>query len=772
MSIVYVLKKEGVKNVENISITNYLISNNAKSIYNILCDNISSDEVLPGDFCLPPECDVQDTSRANLGYTKRATGRVVDRIVKLLKSDQIKHSYSQNEIAKLLKAQNVHFIIQMVIQRFRRSIKETDITGYASKLAFESTDADLVQLGISLFTFVDLSTKKEIVDKLLVLALYEIFTSYVVGVISEVEGINDKLFVIAKKSNITVKNDIIWILQPTSDEIREWMLRKGFKDIPYFDSVDGARFAKSCNILQILRYDTLDDELFDGMNILIHGLIGNGYINDSISSDGHLDEVLKLFLKHAIKQAVTLEHLWTIEDIHYNLKNGYILCSSPESKEEIEALCKDILSKPHWHDVVCEALENPDCNEDNYFLVVKTAWKLDLDVFAQLYKLIKLNPMKYFSYLHYFHEAPLYTAKIVDIYEASLPLDDMATGFGYQEIPTSLYNEEYWCLQSLLQLISKNPGVGIRFVFTALCSPIVFIRRTAYRVLQEWTNRTGGSIESLYPELFSAIADNAPRENDSDIKTIIKELDRKLCINYKFHLLTLAQIVLFAVAFYFIYYAWGTAGERLLSGAYSALDILNGYLAWYRLIFHLSWFLCVVVVVGNFILLNYAFNKKIAGVRHLCTALAAIIAIIIIAVMANRGISVQGVRDDISSFRAHERAVEIRESSWNDPARLAHDVATRRFDVVPLRLVGLSISLDEVSEQLRQSPDLFYGEHPSAIYSVTFDFEPYTVFFPRELVDEMLRELDGNGLVMGDMHTIEVWYTPTLLVVGEVKLLR
>jgi len=62
---------------------------------------------------------------------------------------------------------------------YSKRTKKFDIENlfdYACQFAFQSTDEELVKLGIGLLGLFDLSNDDKIIDKLLVLALYEEFT--------------------------------------------------------------------------------------------------------------------------------------------------------------------------------------------------------------------------------------------------------------------------------------------------------------------------------------------------------------------------------------------------------------------------------------------------------------------------------------------------------------------------------------------------------------------------------------------------------------------
>jgi len=81
-------------------------------------------------------------------------------------------------------------------------------------------------LGIGLLGLFDLSNDDKIIDKLLVLALYEEFTLYVIVAVLKYPNGNDIVFRIAQKVDGWGKIHAVERLEPTSDEIREWICAK------------------------------------------------------------------------------------------------------------------------------------------------------------------------------------------------------------------------------------------------------------------------------------------------------------------------------------------------------------------------------------------------------------------------------------------------------------------------------------------------------------------------------------------------------------------
>jgi len=64
-------------------------------------------------------------------------------------------------------------------------------------------------------------------------------------------------------------------LEPTSDEIREWILRKGCAN-EIMDAYLGLECGNKGNLIGALRHGSIDDELFEGISVIIDALLDEG----------------------------------------------------------------------------------------------------------------------------------------------------------------------------------------------------------------------------------------------------------------------------------------------------------------------------------------------------------------------------------------------------------------------------------------------------------------------------------------------------------------
>lgn len=71
------------------------------------------------------------------------------------------------------------------------------------------------------------------------------------------------------------KTHTVQRLEPTSGEIREWILRKGCANA-VMDAYLGLECANKGNLISALCRDSFDDELFDGISVIIDALLDEG----------------------------------------------------------------------------------------------------------------------------------------------------------------------------------------------------------------------------------------------------------------------------------------------------------------------------------------------------------------------------------------------------------------------------------------------------------------------------------------------------------------
>lgn len=741
----------------------------------MLYDSFTPEGKLPKDFILsieaPKPNKLQFTPGAKDGigmFTFRSAPRkrAAKKIVKLLKHDWKKHADSQAEIAILLRTCNAFSILELVLSLLRddlQNLSMEQIKAYACRLAFESIDEDLVKLGIALLGLLDLTYEEDIIDKLLVLALYSEFTFYATLVLGRTRNGNDLLFAIAQKAEGWGKIHAVGRLEPRSEEIREWILRHGCEN-SIVDSYLAWTCATKGNLIGALRRDVLDDALFDSISILIAALLDADLVA-GLESYEHGKEALLRYLQFADKQAVTAAHLWHIMTVLLFLDT-----SGLAKAEELRALCERIIDQSAWRDLIFKTLEDPD--NEQFLLAANAAVRLKLDIANPVFEAILQDPIQHSGYLHFLYGNPEYLSQLVDLYETILPLDELATGMGDYLFADTL-RQEHLCLDSILFGLRDYPGMGERLVQTALRSPVVRERYGACQVLQSWEDLMGESLEELWPETFSLLTGIAPREVNFETKAEMRKLLGKRALvspgAYKRFLLIIPQILLVAATLFAFFRLWHS-GDVHFIGADTALAALEGYLAWHREIFHLSVVAVLVVLIGNMLIIWFGRAKWLLAMKHLAFALAGVVLILVVVIIVSVSTPTREVQDDIRAIAWDEEYDPT--LSWTDPERLARTWFQTHMDMPLIRteVVRIRPGQNLLFTHLPAPPSVIHPPvMPWVVHRVLLEEAPYVIYFPRVFIRELELLLQDRT---EDAQAVEVRYTPNLRLVLEVRLME
>jgi len=499
----------------------------SQSIYNIIFGSLTTEGQLPNDFSLPykekeaRQIRFMPGGKDGIGVfhgNANSHEEHADEVVQLLKNDCEKGSAdSDTQISELLQQHGALFLIDPILDTIRRNhegLNVKNLIAHAIRLAFQTTDEELVKLGIALLGLIDLTNEQRIIDGLLTLALYEEFTLYAVVALPESQNTNDNLFALAQKINGWGKIHTVKRLKPATEEIRDWLLRKGCTNT-VMDAYLGLECANKGNLIDALRRDSIDAELFDSISIIIDALLDEGPV-EGISAYEHAEEALRHYLQFAVTHAVSVKYLWHVLNIQSWLEDADI-----SNKEELEKLCEVITGKSTWQELICEILLNPD--DEQFFFAVNTADRLNMDVSVMIYEAVKQSPVKHSGYLSSVYKNPEYAKQMTEIYEEILPLSEMATGMGDYLFATE-YSREHSCIDFVLQELRNYPNMGARLVQAALQSPVVRERNGACKVLGEWCKQLEQPLQIVSPSLFSVLSEIAPTEINSATKERMEAL--------------------------------------------------------------------------------------------------------------------------------------------------------------------------------------------------------------------------------------------------------
>ena len=421
------------------------------------------------------------------------------------------------EIKELLESAGTLAAVDLIlngIMENHEGIDPQSFIEFALNLAKTSDSIDLVKLGISMLGLFDLGEFKEVIDPVTILAVYDEFTLFSVVAASKWRGGNDIVFKIAHRVDGWGKINAVEWLEPVTDEIRDWILRKGCEN-NVMDAYLGLTCAKKGDLISALRRDSLDRGLFDSIAIIMDALLDEGPV-PGISEYDHAEESLALYLSHAKKYATTLKHLWYILNVKTNMEDSKIA-----NKAEIMALSEEIEKSRNWEDAIRDILTRRD--DDYFFYACNIASRMGINVSEQLLAIIKDEPLPYWPYALRFFRKTTMVAEMISIYESVLPLDKLATGMGDDLFAEDLF-DEHSCLESIINELKAYPMQGVRFIQTGLNSRVVRERNTACHILAEWIKTERKPLAELSPEIYEEVVRIHALEVNTETKARMKGL--------------------------------------------------------------------------------------------------------------------------------------------------------------------------------------------------------------------------------------------------------
>ena len=460
----------------------------------------------PQEHVAPNEIRFMAGARDGIGVfheSRRDPGDAVTEILGCLRAGDT------DRIASVIADTGTLTIVDPLIDAIQ-SAGDLDVSAvrtYAESLAFRSSDQEQVKLGIALLGLLNLDDLPEDQDRLVRLGLCEEFTLYVVVAATRWKHGEYVVWHLAKNTDGWGKIHAVTRLTPTTFEISDWLLRHGCANT-VMDAYLGLECAIKGDLIDALRRDDLDDDLFDGVCVIMDALSDEGPVA-GFSAYEHTDEAIARFLHHAITKAHTLSQLSHILNVETAIPHLDLA-----DKNDLLALCDRIKAVPHWVSLIESSVNTQD---DDFFRAVSAADRLNVDVNAPVLDAIKADPVKNgWLASRLFHDRG--TAEdIVSLYERTLPLAEIASGMGdYLFSPT--HGAECDCLDTLLIALEDYPLLGEALVGTSLMSPVVRNRYLACGTLEAWVGQLSQPLKTFSPSLHETLSRVAAAEVDDTVK--------------------------------------------------------------------------------------------------------------------------------------------------------------------------------------------------------------------------------------------------------------
>ncbi|WP_438447089.1 limonene hydroxylase [Gorillibacterium sp. sgz5001074] len=389
----------------------------------------------------------------------------------------------------------------------------------AKWLAENAAHRNVVKFGIALLGLFQNEQMKEL---LLTLGKHEEFTLYAaVAIQNGMENSNEVLFELAKHVHGWGKIHLVERLEPTSREIKDWLLRHGCQN-SVMNEYLACICARNGNMHEALAAEQVDQELFDGAADIIEALLNGGPAED-IDDYEHAPRVIAEFVRLAREMCLSAKHLSILMSLHDFLVQDeekwakrMVAGWTDQLRSDIRDACQRVISDSKWSAVVMDAVNS--INSLDRYYGVACAEKLGMDIWDNLYNQLMQNPEQD---LHYFQlmksDDPNRIRKLVQLVAEHLPLEQIAAGPG-KEMGLGKEYAAHRNLGIILQSLDRFEGIGKGLILAGLNSPVISNRNMAMKALEGW------SVASWGDQLVAAINHLSEVEPDDAVKERVHKL--------------------------------------------------------------------------------------------------------------------------------------------------------------------------------------------------------------------------------------------------------
>jgi len=394
--------------------------------------------------------------------------------------------YTRKQLYSMIMSSNLIGMIDDVLDEVRKhpGMNPQKVFEEAVWMVEHAAHRNVVKFGIALL---GLFPNEQVKELLLTIGAHEEFTLYAaVAILNGMENGNDVLFELAKRVHGWGKIHVVRRLEPSRQEIRDWLLRHGCQN-NIMNEYLACVCARKGDLRGAVSAERVDEELFEGATIIVEALLNGGPAED-IDDYEHAPQVISDYVRLAGAMSVSVKHLYTLIRIRDFLaaeddeRWAKRLSSnwSGELKDGSLEACRKIIARPDWADVVIRAVQSGD------WYGIRCAHALGLDVWDLLFAQLAENPMQEWLYFELMQsEDPVRIRKLVQFAEEKLPLGKIATGPA-EEMGLGQEYEPHRCLDYVLQELHRHEGIGEALILAALRSPVVRNRYLAVKALEDW----------------------------------------------------------------------------------------------------------------------------------------------------------------------------------------------------------------------------------------------------------------------------------------------
>lgn len=498
------------KNKESIS----TISQKQKSLYEMISEALVDGE-LPKDFSLPTEAEngiawmdgaadgVCIYHMASMGIGKEEENIMAEALKVVSEGDYQEADRLFARLGENVRAISAIDEFQTYIAEHINELNIENIYNYAIHAVIETCDTETVKYGLVMLGLFKTENIKEIIRTIGLSDEFSIFA--IINMLKWEDG-NNEVFQLAKKIHGWGRIHAVERIEPTTDEIKKWMLLEGVHNnvMTAYSALECWRKSDAYNTL--MAGPTKDEYI--GIRDIINGLLDEGPAAGISQIEGS-DDILIRFLNVVKEFADSIDDYEVVRSIKIHYED------EENKNAEIESLCEELLISDRCKALAAEA--------------VTKGWHIDLarevgvnykdDVFA-----VMEADLEHKNHLClYLMDDPEYMNKVLELFRRRLVLSELKGNPG-TTIGFGMRSWKQRAVQHVLQELRRYPLEGLDFVEAALQSESIRTRNMALGTIKSWIKKEGKPLSEFLPDFQVLLSNLREIEPDKMVKESMSEL--------------------------------------------------------------------------------------------------------------------------------------------------------------------------------------------------------------------------------------------------------